>query len=212
MAGLVLGAAVMVVGTMTWVQATTSSAVQTTIALAVPGSVVAPAVNAGGLVVLAASCALALAGRWGRRFAAGGVVVGGLLAAVSGVAGLADPHAAALSAARETVGVGVLDGPVTTTPMPVAAVVLGLLVAALGVRTAWVTGRWTAPSARHEVAPDAVPDRVAVEDAVPDGVVQGDGVTGEGVTADGVTGEAPPAGPVDPYDTWDALSRGHDPT
>lgn len=202
----------MVVGTMTWVHATTSSAVQAAIDLTVPGSVVAPAVNAGGLVILAASFALALAGRWGRRLAAGGVVVGGLLAAVSGVAGLTGPRAAALSAARETVGVAVLDGPVTTTPMPMAAVVLGLLVVTLGARTAWVTGRWAEPSARHEVAADGVPARAAshdggAADAVPDEMMAGGAAPG-----DEAPHQATSAGPVDPYDAWDALSRGHDPT
>lgn len=157
-AGLVLGAAAMVVGSAPWVRAVTSSAVEAHVGLSVAGSVVAPAVNAGGLVVLAASCALALAGTWGRRFAAAGVMLGGVLVTASGIAGTLDPQAAALSAARAAVGVAVLDGPVTTTPMPWLAVLLGVLVVVLGLRTVVVTGRWTAPSARHERTPPAEPD------------------------------------------------------
>lgn len=211
-AGLVVGAAIMVAGSMSWVRATTSSAVEATVELTITGSVVAPAVNAGGLVILAAACALALGGLWGRRLAAGGIVIGGVLAAVSGVAGVADPRSAALSVAKETVGVAVLDGPVTTTPMPWAAALLGLLAVVLGVRTAWVTGRWAAPSPRHEVG--RPPARAGGASSDPDRPIDADaprGTTDPAGSAD-PTAPADPADPADPYDAWDALSRGHDPT
>ncbi len=222
-AGLVVGAAIMVAGSVAWVRATTSSAVEATVDLTITGSVVAPAVNAGGLVILAAACALALGGVWGRRLAAGGIVVGGLLAAVSGVAGMADPRAAALSAARETVGVAVLDGPVTTTPVPWVATVLGLVAVTLGARTIWVTGRWGAASARHEVGRPSGPQGTPSDHGRTQGTGRTSGRDGSanGDERAGTAGHARTTDPADPgeqsepvdvYDAWDALSRGQDPT
>lgn len=189
--GLVLGGAALAAGTTTWVRGVTSSAVAAEVELAVPGTVVAPGAGAGGLVIAAAALALALGGAWGRRLAAAGIALGGLLVTASSVAALADPEAAALSAAQDAVGVAALVGTATATPMPWLAVVLGATATVLGVALL-VTRGWAPPSARHESprasagpAPDGprtAPDRP--HDAVAD----------------------------DDHAAWDALSRGEDPT
>lgn len=200
LATLVLGGLILLVGTAVWVRASTSSAVQADVALSVTGTVVAPAVNAGGLVLLAAGCALALGGRWGRVLAAGGVVLGGLLVAASAVAAVGGAQAAAVSAAREVVGVGTLDGPASTTPLPWVAVVLGAAAVVLGVRTVVVSPGWVMVSSRH--------DSPASSGGRPGAWEDGPTASDDPVQA----GPPDPAQQPDAQDTWDALTRGDDPT
>lgn len=202
---LVLGGATLVAGSAVWVRATTSSAVDVQVPLAVAGGVVAPGVQAGGLVVLAAGGALALGGRVGRRLAGAGVVLGGVLVAAAAVGGLRDPGAAALSAAREAVGVAQLTSPVVTTAAPWLAVALGAAAVGLGAWSLAVSGSWPGGDGRHERAVDE--RRVADEQraARDDRPARDERAVG----AEPATGEEH-AG--DDQSTWDSLTRGHDPT
>lgn len=204
--GLALGGAALAVGTTTWVRGVTSSAVAAEVELAVPGTVVAPGAGAGGLVVAAASLALALGGRWGRRFAAAGIALGGLLVAASAVAALADPQAAALSAAQDAVGVAALVEPASSTPMPWLAAVLGAAATVLGVALLVARG-WAPPSTRHE-SPQV--GGVAEPGARSDGSAA---APADQVAKTGSVSDRPPDAAVDDdHAAWDALSRGEDPT
>jgi len=110
----------------------------------------APAVSAAGLLIVASALALAMARRWGAVLA--GVVVGGgagvAVAVVLSV--LADPAAPAVAAARELVGVGLLDGAATVSPAPWVALALALVTAVVGCLAVLTSRAWAAPSARHE--------------------------------------------------------------
>lgn len=204
--GLALGLAALAVGTTTWVRGVTSSAVAAEVELAVPGTVVAPGVGAGGLVVAAAALALALGGRWGRRLAAAGIALGGLLVAASAVAALADPQAAALSAAQDAVGVAALVGPASSTPMPWLAAGLGAAATLLGVALL-VTRGWAPPSRRHEGP------RAAGTAAGPSGTSGSTGSPAAEAPGTGSVADRPHDAAVDDdHAAWDALSRGEDPT
>lgn len=192
--GLVLGAAVAGATAVPWVTATTSSAVDDVVPVVATGTTAAPGAGAAGLVVVAASLALALGGRWGRVVAGAGIALGGLLASASAAAVLRGAEEVAASAARQAVGVAVLDAPATLTWAPWAVLVLGALTAAHGVAVAVVSRRWSDPSARHDrtsPTPDAPPSPGAPS-AVPPG--------------------SPSGVPPRPEDDWDVLSRGEDPS
>ncbi|WP_182113769.1 Trp biosynthesis-associated membrane protein [Actinotalea sp. JY-7876] len=189
-AALVLGAAALLAGTGVWVRGTTTSPVAGAVPVAAVGSVVAPGVNAGGLLVLAAAGALALGGRWGARLAGAGIALGGVLVAASAAGGLADPERAAGSAASAEVGVSALTGPVVVTPLPWVAVALGAALVLLGVVAVVRAGRWPARrSDRHEVPAPA-----------------------PGEPSRPTTAQPAPERAADDLDAWDALSRGEDPT
>ncbi len=187
LAGLAGGGAALLTGTAVWVRAVTTSPVAGDVPVSVAGSVVAPGVNAGGLLALAAALALALGGRWGGRLAGAGVVAAGALVVASALGGLAGAEAAASSAASEAVGVGTLTGPVVVTPQPWLAVAAGAVLVLVGAWAVARAARWAAPAARHEApaAPAPAP----------------------GPDAD----RGDPARPDD-HDAWDALTRGEDPT
>ena len=206
--GLAFGGAALAVGTTTWVRGVTSSAVAAEVELSVPGTVVAPGAGAGGLVVAAAALALALGGRWGRRFAAAGIALGGLLIAASAVAALADPQAAALSAAQDAVGVAALVAPASSTAMPWLAAVLGAAATFLGVALL-VTRGWAPPSTRHE-SPQAAAGAAAEPGAPSDGSAVAP--AGEAPRPGSVSDRPPDAAVDDDHAAWDALSRGEDPT
>lgn len=150
---LVLAAAVLAAGTGVWVRASTASAVSGDVPIAVAGTDLAPAVNAGALLAGSAALALALGGRWGARLAAAAIVLAGGLVAVAAVAGRSAADDAAASAAAQEVGVAVLDGPVSVTPLPWVAAALGLAIAVAGLRALVLAPRWSARSDRHGVGP-----------------------------------------------------------
>lgn len=186
------GAGALVTGTAVWLRSATTSPVEGEVPVEVVGSVVAPGVNAGGLLALAAAVALALGGRWGARLAGAGILLAGALVVGSALGGLADPERAATSAASEAVGVGTLSTDVTVTVLPWLAVAAGLVLVGAGAWALARAARWAAPSARHD-AP-AAPGAPAA-----------------------TAGPRPPAAsstdvPPDDHDSWDALSRGEDPT
>lgn len=173
----VLGAAALGVATLAltstvWMR-TTAWSLDERVAVTLTGTNLAPAATAGGLVVLAASLALALGRWWGRRVAGLGVVLGGAVVVAAVVAAVADPRPAAAAQAQATVGVGDLAGRVWLTPVPWVALACGVGAVVLGVYA--TLARWVpAPGARYE--------RVAAPDE------------------------------PDEHASWDALSRGEDPT
>lgn len=166
----------------TWVSATAASAQGEPVEVAVRGSVAAPGLVAAALVLLAAAGAVALVGRVGRWVVVGVVAAAGVLVTVSALAARGGATAAAERAAADATGVSGLVGDVVVGPWPVVAAVLGVLVVGSAVQLVRASGRWAAPSDRHERATGPAPapeGRPAVEDE---------------------------------RSTWDALSRGDDPT
>ncbi|WP_454048447.1 Trp biosynthesis-associated membrane protein [Cellulomonas sp. Marseille-Q8402] len=184
----------------TWITATGTSPLTGDVAVRVGGTAAAPGLVAAALVLLAAAGALGLVGRVGRWVvvavvgAAGALVAASALAARSGALGTAE------RAAAEATGVSSLTGGVQVGPWPWVAAVLGLLVLAAAVGLARASGRWAAPSDRHERQGTAAGAGAA---AAPE-------VTGHRRGA--VDDPARPDGPADERGTWDALSRGDDPT
>jgi hypothetical protein len=175
------GAALLATTPVTWVRATTSTAVQERVDVLATGAAAAPGVTAAGLLVVAAALALAMARRWGAVVASVAVGGGGVLAVASALAVAADPDGVAIAAARTVSGVGVLAGVPLVTPALWAAVVLGGLVALLGVVIGVLSRRW-----------QPAPVRYAAGRPEPR--------SGAG------------AAHVTPPESWDALSRGEDPT
>ncbi len=201
LAALVLAAVVAACTAPAWVRATTSSPSVAQVPLAVTGTALAPGVGAGALVVAASALALALGRRWGQRLALLGIAIGGLLVTAASLGAAAGAEAAALSAARDAVGVGTLTGAPALGPWPWLVAGLGALVLALAVAGGLAARRWARPTRRFDPAgqqaaarsrPAPAPDAPADAPAdAPDG------------TPDGRTVDA---------DVWDALSRGEDPT
>jgi hypothetical protein len=185
--GLVLGAATLAAITMTWVRATTSSALEAEVEVAVAGSDAAASASAGALVVLASSLAMALGGRWGARVAATGVALGGALVVVSAAVVLRDPGTPAAAGAQAAVGVGALAGEPTVTAAVWLALLTGAVAVALGLLALAAAGEWSRGGRRHER---------------PVG----------GPAAEAAPGGDGSASVADDQDAWDALSRGEDPT
>lgn len=208
--GLALGALSLGTAALTWVSASTSSALEADVDITVLGSRAAPGVPAGGLVVLAASLALSIGGRLGRVVAALGIGLGGLLVLASALAAVRAPQAAAVSAARESVGVGALDSPAVLGPAPWVAVGVGALTVLLAVIAVRAAPSWGVPTERYER-----------DGASPSDAATAARVAGRSTGGAGTSGTVPPHGSLDPgpegpvvdeRDTWDALSRGEDPT
>lgn len=185
--GLVLGAAALAATTVTWVRATTSSALEAEVAVEVAGSDAAASASAGALVVVASSLALALGGRWGARVAAAGVVLGGVLVALSAGLVLRDPGTPAAAGAQAAVGVGALAGEPTVTAGVWLALLTGALAVALGFLALAAAGEWSRGGRRHE-RPGGEPAGTAAP------------------------GRERSASVADDQDAWDALTRGEDPT
>lgn len=194
-AGVVLGALTVAVAAATWVTASTTSALEAAVRLAVPGSEAAPGAAAGGLVVVAAALALSLGGPVGRVLAASGTVLGGLLTLGSALAVVVDPMSTATSAARATVGVAEISGSASLTAAPWSGAVLGVATVVLGVASLMRSRAWGGTRDRYD---RAAPGVRATSSA------------GPSPRADG--GGAPTADAADDQDAWDALSRGEDPT
>ena len=144
-----LGAALLGTTPAVWVRAATWTPLSERAEVTVTGVQAAPAVSAAGLLIVASALALAMARRWGAVLA--GVVVGGAGVAVAAVLSvLADPAVPAMAAARESVGVGLLDGAATVSPAPWVALALALVTAVVGCLAVLTSRAWAVPSARHE--------------------------------------------------------------
>ena len=184
-----LGAGVVLTSTRTF-STLTLSAVRTP--LVVPGSVAVPALAPVGIVLLALAVALTIAGRIAR------IVLGVVLVLLgASVAALALPSALDPSAGTRGAVItaeGVTDvGPtvlaVTGTAWPTAAVVFGVLAAALGLLVVVRGRRWPVGGRRYSAATTQAPistDPIDEWDALTRGAdpTRGAAATGPGGDAD----------------------------
>ena len=159
---------------------------------AVTGGDAAAAASGSALVVLAAAVLLAVSGRRVRAFALGLCILAGAGIAGSAVRVLGDPASALAEEAR--LRTGTTDaaqrlGLVDVTGWPWVAVAAGVLIVALGVLGCLTHRAWNTAGRRYERETTA---------ASPGGPV---------AAAGGTSGTQP-----DALDTWQALSRGEDPT
>ncbi|MCS6710557.1 Trp biosynthesis-associated membrane protein [Brachybacterium sp. EF45031] len=196
----------------TWVRALGSTLAGARTEVEVIGSAAAPAVVALGVVGAAAALATTLSSprvRWvtGPVTALAGA---GIVAASALV--LADPAQAAVAGVADATGVRGAQIEASATFWPIVALVLGGLLAALGVLTL-VAGRgWNTRRTRSRY------QRADAAGAVPPPDDELDHAGGPAATATTATGVAPVGGPSgseasdDPAGDWDALSRGEDPT
>lgn len=180
---LLLAAATGLVSLPTWLSTTVGTALRGDVTVSVSGATAAPELVAVALVLLAATAAVALVGRAGRWVVAGVVAAGGVLVAVTAAGVLADPRAALTPVVAERTGVGTA-GAVTVTAWPWVAVAVGVVTALAAAWFVRASRAWTSPSRRH--------DRQAA---------------GGTAALGGARAEA-----ADERATWDALSRGDDPT
>lgn len=199
-----------------WVTATGVSPVVGEVALTVGGGTAAPGLVAAALVLLAAAGALGLVGRAGRWVVVGVVAAAGALVVASALGARSGATAAAERAAAEATGVSSLAGGPHVGVWPWVASALGVLVVAAAVGLARASGGWSAPSDRHErAAPSGPVVAGAATGSVPDvqrpTAAGGTGGPGGPGRAAGPSGPGGP-GVVDERSTWDALSRGDDPT
>ncbi|QAY62496.1 Trp biosynthesis protein [Xylanimonas allomyrinae] len=149
---IVLGALTLATAGPVWVRSQTATALDPSVAVSVSGGDAAPAVNAAGLVLVAAGLALALGGRVARRIVLVVAAGAGVLVAWSAVAVATSPVEAATAGAGEAAGVTDLTGPVTVTPWPWLCAVVGALAVAAAV-VVEIAGRRWATSSRHERTP-----------------------------------------------------------
>jgi hypothetical protein len=191
-------------------------------ALDVPGATAAPALAALGLAGLASAAALAIAGPVIRIVLGVLQVLLGASIVLSGTGPLVDPVSAGAPVITAATGVAGAESvqaiarSESVTAWPVAAILLGALLAALGVAVAATTARWPASGRRYQ----------AVRFASEDGTVLGadelleldssDDGPRTGAAAAPAQTESPDDAAVRrkaaSVDNWDSLSRGTDPT
>jgi hypothetical protein len=189
-----------------WITATGANALGDAVAIAVRGTTAAPGLVAAALVLLAAAGALGLVGRAGRWVVVVVVAAAGALVAASALGARSGATATAERAAADATGVSNLTGAVQVAAWPWVAAALGAVVVLAAAGLARASARWVAPTDRYERA-GAEPAGGA---ASPAGGAAAGGAAGAGAGAAG----APGAGDAesDERSTWDALSRGDDPT
>ncbi|TPW71018.1 Trp biosynthesis-associated membrane protein [Schumannella sp. 10F1B-5-1] len=151
------------------------------------------------------------------------VLLGGCIALQAGLT-LADPAKASAAVVRETAGLAgehaadLVDS-VDGSPWPAVALVLGLVLAVLGVAVAATATRWPGSSRRYTrtrfVGPDGRPvettTATAAAASASAGAPDADGDAPEATVASG--SDVDPAGEDrDAVADWDALSEGDDPT
>ena len=220
-AGLVLLA-----GTRTWATVTVDGALPGLTTLTLTGGRAAPALIPVALAAAAGAIVLATSARIARLAVAVGLVLAGAAVAVNAARFAVDPDGAAGAAVSANLGVfddgssrangrsAILYGSsdVNFTVWPWVAVVGGGLILLVGVLT-MIGGRgWSGPSRRYERAagPGAVPGDSPVptdrtDPTHPSDVVAGQRSAAVTVGRTGSSADTPAA-------TWDALSRGEDPT
>jgi uncharacterized membrane protein (TIGR02234 family) len=180
---LALGVAVLALASRPWVVAQVPGPAGAVGEQVVSGSSAAPAVPALALVALAAAVAVALGRRWGRLLAAACLVLAGAGVAALALAVLADPSAWAAGPVAARTGLLGADPPAArATSAPALAAGAGALVAGTGAAAVARRSRWGAAGSRFERTPAG------------------------GAPAAPASGAAPASA------TWDALSRGEDPT
>lgn len=187
--------------TATWIHADVPTSLQS-VTVDVPGADAAPAVTALGLVAAVAAVASALGGRVLRTIVGAVVALAGVGAVLAVLAVTGDPRAAAQPTVGAQTGVINDGGDYALTGWPWAAVTAAVLLALCGV--------WLAVVARHARRRNAQRyDRAAVAGSV------GTATTTAAMHPRGgeaSAGETQAAEHVDDIDTWDALTRGEDPT
>lgn len=142
-----------VVSLLTWVEATTTTALGPQ-AVQVSGATAAPVVPSAALVVAVAGLAMGLSGRVVRILAPAAAVLAATVALVALIGLLTDPGAVARSAAGDVGGVREISGAADLTWWPwLAAVLLGLTVV-IAAALPFLAGRW-APAARKYERPGA---------------------------------------------------------
>ncbi|MCC3301656.1 Trp biosynthesis-associated membrane protein [Arthrobacter sp. zg-Y895] len=201
MATVLLAALAFGTTTRTWLNVTLPAANVVTPDVAVSGSDAATAVTAFAVVGVAAALAAGIAGRIARWIIGVIIVVSGVGVAAASSRIIADPLQGAAGAIGKAIGVSSAEGTqVELTPMPYAALVIGILIALAGIWLALAGRHWTT-SRRY--APTAEPDGAATDaDAA-----------GTGTSPDARNQKDAGAGPpVDEIDSWDRLTRGEDPT
>jgi hypothetical protein len=201
-----------------WIRAVGTSPVTGEVAVVVRGTVAAPGLVAAALVLLAAAGALGLVGRVGRWVVVAIVAAAGALVTASALGARSGSEAVATRAVAEATGVSSLTGSVQVAAWPWVAAGLGVLVLLAAVGLARASGRWPAPSDRHERQPGA---SAPAGNPDPGTAPGGPGRTGDAgrTAAEGTSGAPSPTArgaavpePADERGTWDALSRGDDPT
>ena len=182
-----------------WIHAEATTSLQP-VTVDVKGADAAPAVTALGLVAAVAAVASALGGRALRTAVGAVVALAGVGAAVAVLAVTADPRAAAQPVVGEQTGVINGGGQYTMTAWPWVALAAAVLVALCGVWLVLVAQRARRRGGRRY-------DRTAAGGAdAPRGRPDANGAPATSA------GESQAAEHADDIDTWDALTRGEDPT
>ena len=195
-----------------WIHAEATTSLQP-VTVDVKGADAAPAVTALGLVAAVAAVASALGGRVLRTVVGTVVALAGAGAVAAVLAVTADPRAAAQPTVGERTGVINGGGVYTMTGWPWAAVAAAVLLALCGVWLVLVAQR-----VRRRVSQRY--DRAAVTGAGAPGATSaapggGHDAAAPGSSAAGTAasaGDTQAAEHADDIDTWDALTRGEDPT
>jgi hypothetical protein len=186
-----------------WITATGANALGDAVAITVRGTVAAPGLVAAALVLLAAAGALGLVGRVGRWAVVVVVAAAGALVVASALGARPGATATAERAAADATGVSNLTGAVDVAVWPWLAAALGVVVVAAAVGLARASARWVAPTDRYERAGTGTAGTTASAASA--------GAAGGAASGPGA---APADGGAEPDErsTWDALTRGDDPT
>lgn len=179
---LASGSAILAVAAPTWFSVPVTTLLHGESMVAVSGTGAVPALTGIALVLLAAGGALGIVGQAGRRVVGVLVLLAGVVAVWLVTDVLRAPDAALRRTVAEQTGVGAVPDAVVTSPWPIGALVVTVLVLALGASLMSGKGPWPAPGARVRRSSDR---------------------------PGGIESSAPAD---DPTSVWDALSDGDDPT
>jgi hypothetical protein len=190
--------------------------------LDVPGATAAPALAALGLAGLASAAALAIAGPVIRIVLGVLQVLLGASIVLSGTGPLLDPVSAgapvvtAATGVAGTESIAAIARSESVTAWPVVALLLGVILAALGIAVAATTTRWPVSGRRYQAVRFASEDgRVLDADELLDLDGGDDDLDAAEATAPDAA-ESPDDAAVRrkaaSVDNWDSLSRGTDPT
>lgn len=190
--------------------------------LDVPGATAAPALAALGLAGLASAAALAIAGPVIRIVLGVLQVLLGASIVLSGTGPLIDPVSAGAPVVTAATGVAGTESiraiaqSDAITAWPIVAILLGALLAVLGVAVAVTTTRWPASGRRYQAVRFSTEDgRALGADELLD-LAEGDEQPDADEAAATGAVESPDEAAVRrkaaSVDNWDSLSRGTDPT
>jgi uncharacterized membrane protein (TIGR02234 family) len=198
--GLVIG-----IGSRTWASAAVPGLPGAEL-ITLSGRQAAPALSAIALACAAGMVVLGTAGRLVRALVAAGVALSGLVVVLVSVRAGRQPDGALAAALADRYGLagrgleGQLDkASVVVTGWPWSSAAAGLLLAFAGVLASMGSRHWPAPGRRFSAPATALP----AADRSPAG--------GELDRIGSATTGQPPAD-LDPTLSWDAISRGEDPT